>query len=183
MCVAQGFPFCTRQPGVVPFVRSVCFWSRGSGFAVPRLVLGEGRKVAGASVAHRTVISAERNVILCVSDGAAPAMLPPSMHSLQPRSSGQHHLHARGPRPGVVVVLAAWSCPRCQAGAAPEVAFCLCGIAPCREQGGGGGGGGSPRVVLRPFPLGGGGWPVLFGEPEGTAESAGPAGGPSGHRT
>lgn len=34
-----------------------------------------------------------------------------------------------------------------RAGASPEVAFCLFGIAPCREQGGGSGGG-SPRVVL-----------------------------------
>lgn len=156
--------------------------------------------VAGASVAHRTVISAERNVILCVSDGAAPAMLPPSMHSLQPRSSSQHHLHARGSRPDVVV-LAAWPCPWCQGGAAntrgggdaervragrtgasPEVAFCLFGIAPCREQGVGGG---SPRVVLQPFPLGGSGWLALFGKLEGTAaaESAGPAGGQSRHRT
>lgn len=76
-----------------------------SGLLCPGLCLGKaGREVAGASVAHRTVISAERNVILCVSDGAAPAMLPPSMHSLRPRSSGQHHLHAREPRPHVVVV-------------------------------------------------------------------------------
>lgn len=42
------------------------------------MLLGvEGRKVAGASVAHRTVISADRNVILCVGDGAAPATIEP----------------------------------------------------------------------------------------------------------